>query len=337
MNRYVFIGSFCPPTYGHLHILEKACSMLPRVEILCAENPSKDNIFNLEERKEMWDSYNLPQNCIIKSLSDYKDTDLSNVVVVRGLRNKDDVDLEQQVIVQNKKLGIDKFMFILSDEPKSSISSSRSRWDAEHLNLINLSHAVSPTIATRMIEYYLGIKNLILVVGRPGGGKSTFLKWMTEADKRNIHINTDEFSENFIQLLIEAFGERDWIEMARKDEKKLIQVIGEPWMDMLKQKLKATPKDSNVFVEVAYGMQEHKGIYRMIGGKVLSISCGGKNHERNDERGTPQIKDFIGTIPDEVQTHDICMRNKIKLTEISTEYGIQNTKDIALAYSASLR
>ncbi|GAB1457672.1 hypothetical protein MASR2M48_29800 [Spirochaetota bacterium] len=50
MVKAVFPGSFDPPTYGHLNIIERARSIFERVLVVVAVNRDKSYLFDSEER-----------------------------------------------------------------------------------------------------------------------------------------------------------------------------------------------------------------------------------------------------------------------------------------------
>ncbi len=53
MTIAVFPGSFDPPTFGHLNIIERSCKLFDRVDVVIAVNPDKKYLFNDKERFDM--------------------------------------------------------------------------------------------------------------------------------------------------------------------------------------------------------------------------------------------------------------------------------------------
>ena len=49
----VFPGSFDPPTYGHLNIIERASKIFEKVDVLISINPDKNYLFSEDERMKM--------------------------------------------------------------------------------------------------------------------------------------------------------------------------------------------------------------------------------------------------------------------------------------------
>src|SRR3989339_755554 len=295
---YLFPGSFSPPTRGHLHLVKKALKFLPRVTIVCSINADKPNDwFAEEESMDLWQSYDLPENVNVTILDEIKETvkNAKDVVMIRGIRDNDDAEHEKQVMIQNSRnYGIEQFFYIYSDSNYKNVSSSRVRRLAENLELEELSKLVSPMVVTKLLEKVLEINNLF--------------------------INTDDFNKKLKNLIEVEFSGQDIVEMALKREEELIEKIKEPWMNFLKEELKQVPAGSNVFVEIPYGMQKEKSMFRFVGGKVLCIGCSKEIlKKRVKGRGTPELLPFIDRIPDISETRNIVKENKLDLIVVHSE------------------
>ena len=177
---YVYPGSFCPPTYGHVSIVVKSAELLPEVIILCSNNQDKsDRWFSEDECAEMWNAYSLPPNVRIITFSQFIREDISgeSIVMIRGIRNESDLDEEKKVALFNKThFNIDKFFYIFGDKETEDISSSRARQSAVDLDFMELALCVAPLVVTRLLEKVLQAKEVFMVVGPPGAGKSTLLQ-----------------------------------------------------------------------------------------------------------------------------------------------------------------
>lgn len=46
-------GTFDPPTNGHKSLIEKASNLFEKLIVVIAENPTKNVMFSVQERKEM--------------------------------------------------------------------------------------------------------------------------------------------------------------------------------------------------------------------------------------------------------------------------------------------
>jgi len=326
---FIYPGTFCPPTSGHLDIARQAAQSCNELYIICSRNPHKgDNWFTPEVCCDLWRGYDLPANVKVFTFDQFKAQSVSTqkIVMVRGLRNMNDFQQEKEVMELNKtSFGIKRFFYIFGSENTSDISSSTAREKSLNFDLNNLSHLMSPLVISAMLEKVLGAKNIFLAVGRPGGGKSTFLKMISEIDPQNIWINTDEFNHQLRHILEEKFGQSNLAQLAIKDGEAVKKAIAEPWLKMLAESLKSAPAESNVFVEVAYGLQIDKNIFRFVGGKVIYIGCDNKetNLARINGRHTPELAGFIDLIPGYEESVDIAKSNGLSLSFINTDCSIK--------------
>ena len=149
-NIIVYPGSFCPPTYGHLHIVKKAAQIFPRVTIVCSTNPDKNQRwFSEEECLEMWRAYDLPANVNVTTFNNFNGSspDFSSLVMIRGIRNQTDLEEEKKVVLLNKKLfGIEKYLYIFCDEKFKEVSSTMVRQLIKEKNIGQLIKCVSPNL-----------------------------------------------------------------------------------------------------------------------------------------------------------------------------------------------
>ncbi|MCC7103118.1 MAG: pantetheine-phosphate adenylyltransferase [Fimbriimonadaceae bacterium] len=111
MRIAIYPGSFDPPTYGHLDVVERATTLFDKVIVAVGENSSKSGFLSVGER--------------LKALSACT-THLSNVeiasfdgllveycrrreakFIIRGLRAVTDFDTEFQMSITNRQLAPD--------------------------------------------------------------------------------------------------------------------------------------------------------------------------------------------------------------------------------------
>ena len=125
----VYPGSFDPPTFGHLNIIDRSSRVFSRVIVAVATNIRKDILFTPAERKAMLrDLTRSYSNVEIDSfrglLVDYARKKGAHVVV-RGLRAISDFEYEFQMAHMNKKLAPDvDTVFMMTGERYSYISSN---------------------------------------------------------------------------------------------------------------------------------------------------------------------------------------------------------------------
>lgn len=321
---YVYPGTFSPPTYGHLRIVERAAELFPEVYVLCSENPDKNSVwFSPTEVKKLWGAYKLSGNVKVETLAEFlkRRVPPEKLVMIRGVRDESDFDYEKGVFLFNReRFGIDKYFYFASEKEFGGVSSSAARTAAEKLDLSSLSRLVAPLVVSALLERVLKIKNIWLVVGLPGSGKSTMLKRLSELDRKNRHINTDEFNHALRPYLKKIFGEEDLFSLALKNEEKLQAAIKDKWLKMLISALKKAEGKNNVFVEAAYGLKTDKRLYRFVGGKVLFVGCPSisENFCRLSNRGTPHLSPFLKSIPGWEKSVKIAKRENLRLVRIES-------------------
>ncbi|MFA5986650.1 MAG: adenylyltransferase/cytidyltransferase family protein [Parcubacteria group bacterium] len=336
----VYPGCFTPPTHGHFQIAKRSAEIFPEVTIICSTNEAKNGTrwFSEEECKTMWQHYPLPKNVLIKTFAEYSQeyVDLSRIIMIRGIRDENDMENEKRVMKLNKEqFGIDKIFYILAEKEFAGISASRARKSTTECDFYDLASCVSPAIVTLLLEKSLGIKNLFMVVGRPGSGKSTFLTMLTGIDPINIHINTDLFSALIKPLIIAKFGDKtDLVDLAITHDAELTAFVAPQWFQFLKKALQKVPKGTNVFLEISYGLKPGKELYRYIGHKVLYVVCEDEmeNRRRITERGTDRHMRFITEIPDLAQSIDIAHKNRLELHVINSDGNICTLRKRAINF-----
>ena len=125
----VYPGSFDPPTFGHLDIIERSSRVFSQVIVAVASNLRKNVMFTPAERGAMLRKLTRPySNVKVDSfrglLVDYA-RDKGAHVLVRGLRAISDFEYEFQMAHMNKKLAPDvDTIFMMTGERYSYISSN---------------------------------------------------------------------------------------------------------------------------------------------------------------------------------------------------------------------
>jgi len=124
----VYPGSFDPPTFGHLDIIERSSRVFSRVIVSVAKNIQKDSMFTPTERVSMLRKLTRPfPNVEVDSFRGLLVEYIRVVdahVVVRGLRAISDFEYEFQMAHMNKKLSPETdTVFMMTGERHSYISS----------------------------------------------------------------------------------------------------------------------------------------------------------------------------------------------------------------------
>ena len=104
----VYAGSFDPPTYGHLDLVERAAKLFPRVIVAVGHNSARTALFTMAERLELLRALCAPHaNVSVDSfeglLVDYGKR-VGARVIVRGLRAGTDFEYELQIAHANADL-----------------------------------------------------------------------------------------------------------------------------------------------------------------------------------------------------------------------------------------
>lgn len=108
MKIAIYPGTFDPITFGHIDIIERACSMFDRVIVMVARNSAKKPLFAAGERVKMIrEAVKGISNVTVES----SDGLLVNFAkekkaraIVRGLRAISDFEYEFQMALMNRKL-----------------------------------------------------------------------------------------------------------------------------------------------------------------------------------------------------------------------------------------
>lgn len=340
--QVVYPGTFSPPTYGHAALARTAAAMYDEVIIICSENPEKaDPWFTPAACAALWDAYDLPSNVRVLTLEQFRShrDPHARLVMVRGLRGPMDAQHEQQVMLYNyEHFGVSTYTYIFSEPAFRAVSSSQARALAKFVRLEELAQQVAPLVVTALIEHARQLRTIVLVAGRPGSGKSTFLSMLEAADARNYVITTDQFNATLKPLLERTFPGQDLVELALHREAELTAVLKGPWLDMLQASIAAAPLDAAVFVEIAYGLQPTKQLFRYVGGKVLYFDCqdNATYSQRNRDRGTPQYLPFVERIPSVEEARDIARANRLVLFHVNSSGSLADLEAQARAFNTLL-
>lgn len=122
MKIAVYPGTFDPITNGHLDIIKRASQIFRRVIVAVSENPHKNPIFSLEERRQLIhdtviDLENVDVEVFDGLLVHYVQKKRVSVLI-RGLRVISDFEYEFQMALMNKKLmpDLETVYFMPSEE-----------------------------------------------------------------------------------------------------------------------------------------------------------------------------------------------------------------------------
>lgn len=150
-------GSFDPPTNGHVDVIERAAKYFERVVVAVIGNPSKDALFDLDERTKMLEEVlshldNVEVGSFHGLLVDFaRERGIS--VIVKGLRAISDFEYELQMAQMNSALlpGLDT-MFVTAKPEWAFLSSSLVKEVARYGGAIDglVPEVVAKTLSDRL-------------------------------------------------------------------------------------------------------------------------------------------------------------------------------------------
>jgi len=130
MANAVFAGSFDPPTNGHLDIIERACKIFDKLDVIVSVNPKKQYMFSEEERvfmmTELVKKYPNVTVHVCKELIVNYAKKVGADVLVRGIRSTIDFSYEFELAQMNQNLNPEIETFFLPTKEKYAIVKSSS-------------------------------------------------------------------------------------------------------------------------------------------------------------------------------------------------------------------
>ena len=130
MVKAVFAGSFDPPTFGHLNIIERAQKLFSEIHVVIAINKTKNYCFSDEERLNIIRDLVSPWNNVSVHLWDSLIVDYAKSigagVLIRGVRNDNDFLYEFDLAMMNKSLNPQIETVFLVPDPKFFVLRSSS-------------------------------------------------------------------------------------------------------------------------------------------------------------------------------------------------------------------
>jgi pantetheine-phosphate adenylyltransferase len=168
----LYPGSFDPPTYGHLDLIERGSRLFERLEVAILRNAEKDPLFSMEERIEMLQTLtrklgNVRVGSFEGLLVDYA-REVKAGAVLRGIRAISDYEYELQMALMNRKLEPTlETVFMPAKEVYSYVSS---RLVKEIARLGGRVTGVVPPLVERHLQRKLNGQ------AKPGGGNAAAAK-----------------------------------------------------------------------------------------------------------------------------------------------------------------
>lgn len=131
LNRHhaVYVGSFDPPTLGHLDIVGRGAGIYSKVTVGVGINPDKKPLFSADEREQMLkELLSVFPNVEVKTFQGLAVNfvrECGGGVMLRGLRTLTDVESEFTMSLANRTLASDiETVFLMASDKFTHISSS---------------------------------------------------------------------------------------------------------------------------------------------------------------------------------------------------------------------
>jgi pantetheine-phosphate adenylyltransferase len=125
----VYPGTFDPPTFGHIDVINRASKIFEKVIVAVADGAGKNPLFSVKERKEMLKSVTGDlKNVEVDSFDELLVSYLKKkgaAVIVRGLRVLSDFEYEFQMALTNRGMAPEiETVFMMTHEDYSYVSST---------------------------------------------------------------------------------------------------------------------------------------------------------------------------------------------------------------------
>jgi pantetheine-phosphate adenylyltransferase len=159
----VFPGSFDPPTYGHMNIIERASKLFDKIDVVIAVNSGKKYLFSDQERfdflEKLTEKYdNVSVHKCFGLVVDYCKLVNANVLL-RGIRNSNDFAYEFDLSILNRTLDSNVETLFLPTEQKYGIVRSSSIKEIAQFGG-DISGMVPELVANAMKEKYKNISKI---------------------------------------------------------------------------------------------------------------------------------------------------------------------------------
>jgi len=122
MVKAVFPGSFDPPTFGHLNIIERARTVFEEVLVVVAVNRAKNSNFSAEERVAFMEELVAEWPNVSVHTCDSLVVEFARAhhcrVLLRGVRSVQDFSFEFELSVMNKGLGPEIETLFMPTDPR---------------------------------------------------------------------------------------------------------------------------------------------------------------------------------------------------------------------------
>lgn len=159
MVKAVFPGSFDPPTFGHLDIIERARGIFEELLVVVAVNRQKSGLFSPDERLALLRELLAPYKNVSVHLCDRLVVEFAREagcsVLVRGVRSVPDFSYEFELSVMNKGLDPGIETIFMPTDPRYFVLRSSAIKELASFHG-NLSKMVPQNVATALEAKFSG-------------------------------------------------------------------------------------------------------------------------------------------------------------------------------------
>jgi pantetheine-phosphate adenylyltransferase len=154
----IYPGSFDPPTFGHVDIMERALHVFDKLIVAVARNVGKDCLFTPDERVAMLtESVNHIDGVEVDSF-DSLTVEYAKIkdatAIVRGLRAVSDFEYEFQMALMNRKLAPSiETIYLMPKDTHIFLSSSLIK-EIAMFGGRDLSKFVPPAVERKLVEKF---------------------------------------------------------------------------------------------------------------------------------------------------------------------------------------
>ena len=127
--KAIFPGSFDPVTNGHLDIIKRSAAIFYEVFVVVLTNTAKKPMFSANERQSFIQkaTEKIPNVKVLAKEADLTVNvaqELDAQIIIRSVRNTQDLEFEQNIAAMNKELAPKIETLILLTDPKYAFLSS---------------------------------------------------------------------------------------------------------------------------------------------------------------------------------------------------------------------
>lgn len=122
MKRAMLAGTFDPPTFGHINIIERSSKLYDELYIVVANNINKTCMFTADERKKLLEGIFKDCNNIRVFIHDGLIVDFARQhdisVMIRGVRAVADFSYEFELAMTNKQINPNVETLFMPTDPR---------------------------------------------------------------------------------------------------------------------------------------------------------------------------------------------------------------------------